>query len=799
MIKNLFSILIFSGLILFLLEESAFSKENAVPNEKIDKTSVLKEISIQSIDLSVDLKIVDIPGGQKILMSSLKDRKNSAEYTVKDVPFFVLPVRKEGTKDPIWISSQSTWQSVKITREKNGGLCVFSNPKELSDGNSATVKVCFEIRPDQPGIHMTWRGSLSDKKLTFTSGFFPKMNFKCFGEKIKGFKPSLSGEVSDDVYNGSFRYYGNYPNGFGATMPWFAFWDSKSKNGIFFANLDPEGNAKNFTMKSAANPKDPTPNQIDFLCEAPFENYGVPGNSFEGFGEFYIRTFQGDWYDAAMIYRDWVRKNAKWYPTLTEEGRADIPLWMKENCVFLMASSDPRWLTPNRRVFTPVNKMADTLHAFRDAVGVPGAVHWYLWHQNPYDNDYPHFFPAKKGFDQEVLKVQKDNDFRVMPYTNGRLWDTHDRGKEDWKFTKEGLPGAIKREDGSIKTESYALEHTGREADGTPCIHAIMCPGSDVWAKKIRENVLTAMNRCNVQAVYVDQVGAATVTPCFDSKHNHRPGGGHWWLENGYWKIFQQIRKDMRREVADIPFNPTLKKMIEKNPKLLQERIIVTECNAEVYNFCVDGFLTWHWQSQNQVPAFPAIYGGTVCMLGRTSTGNALSVKMRVCEALTFGEQIGWFDPNVKDDPEKFPFIRDAIRLRYQIRPYFYKGEMARCPTFIDPMPKTSAEWLWGKNPNLNTKDSVRTSIWRILDFEKKQKGIESLKSAVLIFSNVSDRELKNKIQFDRKELGLKGNKYHVRQIDSDGVVKDNLPLSILDEPITFPAEKSFALEIIPD
>lgn len=484
---------------------------------------------------------------------------------------------------------------------------------------------------------------------------------------------------------------------------------------------------------------------------------------------------------------------------MSPDGRPDIPHWMKENCVFLMASSDPRWLTPNRRFYTPVNKMAETLHAFRDAVGVPGAVHWYLWHQNPYDNDYPHFFPAKKGFADEVLKVQKDNDFRVMPYTNGRLWDTHDRGSEDWKFTKEGRVGAIKNEDGSIKTESYALAHTGREADGSPCVHAVMCPGSDVWAKKIRENVLTAMNGHNVQAVYIDQVGAATIAPCFDKNHHHQPGGGHWWLENGYWKIFTQIRKDMRREVPDFPFNPALKNLIEKNPKLLQERVIVTECNAEVYNFCVDGFLTWHWQSQNQVPAFPAIYGGTVCMLGRTSTGDALSVKMRVCEALTFGEQIGWFDPNVKDDPDKFPFIRDAIRLRYQIRSYFYKGEMARCPIFLDPMPKISADWLWGNNPNRNTKDSVRTSSWRILDFDQKIKGIEKCVSAVLVFSNVSKQELKNRIRFDKKELGIDQGNFYVKKINSNGIEADHLPLSVLDEPIVFPPEKSFAFEIVPE
>ena len=26
---------------------------------------------------------------------------------------------------------------------------------------------------------------------------------------------------------------------------------------------------------------------------------------------------------------------------------------------------------------------------------VPVGLQWYRWHQNPFDNDYPHFIPAK--------------------------------------------------------------------------------------------------------------------------------------------------------------------------------------------------------------------------------------------------------------------------------------------------------------------------------------------------------------------------------------------------------------------
>ena len=32
----------------------------------------------------------------------------------------------------------------------------------------------------------------------------------------------------------------------------------------------------------------------------------------------------------------------------------------------------------------------------------------------------------------------------VMPYINGRLWDTRDRGAADYRFTKVAMPAATK-------------------------------------------------------------------------------------------------------------------------------------------------------------------------------------------------------------------------------------------------------------------------------------------------------------------------------------------------------------------
>ena len=51
----------------------------------------------------------------------------------------------------------------------------------------------------------------------------------------------------------------------------------------------------------------------------------------------------------------------------------------------------------------------------------------------------------------------------VMPYINGRLWDTRDRGTEDFEFTKVALPAVTKDEKGKPYIESYGSKENGRQ------------------------------------------------------------------------------------------------------------------------------------------------------------------------------------------------------------------------------------------------------------------------------------------------------------------------------------------------
>lgn len=744
-------------------------------------------VRIASETLEWTLEKTTAEAGSTLESVSLLDRADGrAVLTEEQRPLFTLDIRPTDSDETRTLSSRSVWKTLDVERPAEGVTSFrFASPVELGD-NSVEITLVVSAVGDE--IRLAWSGKALSERWTLWRGKMPIFSFRK-PENARVFLPNGPGQVRRDAFDESFSYRGGYPSGTTATMAWFALWSETTRRGLYFAALDPDANMKTFAWNAQGG------ESSGFSIDTTFENGGVGGNTFGENGAFVLRGFNGDWYDAARLYKKWVFENAAWRPELGEDGRPDIPQWMKENSVFLMISTDPRWLTSNRRFYTPLDQAENVLREFGEAVGLPGAVHWYLWHQNPYDNDYPHFFPAKEGFADEVLRVQENAHFRVMPYTNGRLWDTKDRGTEDWRFSSEGKAGALVKENGSIFTETYARPSSGRESDGSPCVHAAMCPASDVWARQIRENVLTAMNTCNTAGVYIDQVGAATPFACRSAEHGHPVGGGHWWLSEGYWKIFKQIRADMRREVPDFPLNPALAERVKKNPSLLTDRIITTECNAEVYAHVVDGFLTWHWQAPTQVPAFPVVYGGAVPMFGRCSTGDDLALSMRVSQALVWGEQIGWFDPEVRNGPA-FEFVRDAILCRHAVREYFYRGEMLRAPRFLAPIPTVTADWLWGGKPNTHVEPAVQTSLWRIADFSAKQNGIDKTASALILFSNVSDEDVTAALAWPFDELGVDEENVVLRKIDAEGTREETLSLDVLRQPIVFPAKKSWAFEL---
>lgn len=185
--------------------------------------------------------------------------------------------------------------------------------------------------------------------------------------------------------------------------------------------------------------------------------------------------------------------------------------------------------------------------------------------------------------------------------------------------------------------------------------------------------------------------------------------------------------------------------------------MLTTECNGEPFIRWFDGYLTWHWQHDGQVPAFPAVYGGAIQMFGRAYRGGPtkdLALRMKAGQQLVFGEQIGWIGPEAATDQEA-DFFRQAVQLRHQLRRYFHAGEMARPPKLIGDIPRVKADWQWSGEWWVTT-DAVLTGAWR------------QEKRLALLFANVSEQPVAARLQLDASAYGVRAKKLRCRVIGDD-------------------------------
>ena len=241
----------------------------------------------------------------------------------------------------------------------------------------------------------------------------------------------------------------------------------------------------------------------------------------------------------------------------------------------------------------------------------------------------------------------------------------------------------------------------------------------------------------DVDGVYLDQVSAMSPVLCYDPSHGHPLGGGHWWTTDGYWPMMESLQKTL---AAEYP-----------------EKILTSECNAEPYIHCFDGYLTWHFQFNDMVPLFSAVYGGTIQQFGRAYSGNDQTAhRMRIGQSLVFGEQLGWINPRILKEKETAEFLRSAAKVRFALLPFLSSGEMARPPELHGSIPDITAEWAWAHEERNVTCSAVQSGAWKSPDGR-----------VAFIFANVSDKEVAFHWHLDTSRYGFGKQTVMVEQLDS--------------------------------
>lgn len=485
-------------------------------------------------------------------------------------------------------------------------------------------------------------------------------------------------------------YEATYPS-MSAAMQFLAFYGTGSA--LYVGTHDPKANHKVYSAHADEKGLTYKCGNWPGLPEKSGETYELPY-------EAVIGVVDGGYYEAAQVYRDWAL-TAPWSKAGKVSERP-IPQWLKDNDLWL-------------RVEFGYEGISDVCKRAREYFkDINTSLHWYKWHEIPYDTLYPDYFPTRPGFAEGVKDLQQQG-FHVMPYINGRIVDPNSKG-----WNEEGLSkSAARNEKGEPYTEVY----------GSKVPLNSMCPYTTAWQDKVTGLVDRLIGECGVDSVYIDQIGCAWAYRCYDKSHGHPLGGGHFWVD-GYRKLLDKVRA-----------------------KLPKDTMITTEENIECFIDQFDALLLVNTPCSTDrkvIPLFPAVYSGRTITFGfqyiiPADFEDGMPFRAKMAQEFIYGAQVGWVLAEQLMKPEcakEADFVRNLAKCHSHARKFLVEGRFLGLVdvTGDNPKIKLTTAAPFGGEYSLDT-PSVIASAWEAEDG-----------SIGVALANMSDGEHKVSFSFRGKE-----------------------------------------------
>jgi hypothetical protein len=547
----------------------------------------------------------------------------------------------------------NTQQAAPIIR-KDGSHLLQIQWKQISipgDDGTLDVSVKARLNPKDAIARLWIQTSVNSQRFSIWQVEFPVISSLS--------QPSLA-DVAAPRSNWGILYHhpdtnliGSYPS---AGWPMQFVLDNEGDNGLYLAAEDPHGWFKKFDF---------TPGK-EFALTTYAENIGVLHNSFHAPYPFAIGVYHGDWISGCKVYRAWALRQP-WTSRGKLAQRKDTPESFKDIAAWFLTNGSSDQVTPQ-------------VEQFRKAIDAPVAVHWYDWHEIPFDTHYPDYFPAKPGFAKGVQLLTKDN-VVVMPYINGRLWDS-----QNVDFTK-ARPYATKNEKNDLNIEVY----------GSGAKLAVMCPSTSYWQDKVFSIVRKLVTDEHVNAIYIDQISSAEPRFCFDPTHHHPLGGGYWWVQS-YCKMLGRIKAWCHQEGRDVA--------------------LTSENNAEPYMADLDGFLIWNPRYPNEIPMDAMVYSGYTIYYSTPITLNDGDTAFALAQGRDFiwGAQNGWMGPALLEpqNAKKLAYLGTLARARVIAKPYLLYGELLGFLPDDPAVPDLTATWRGWSGEAVPVKlPAVMNAVWK--------------------------------------------------------------------------------------
>ncbi|HUW33167.1 MAG TPA: DUF6259 domain-containing protein [Planctomycetota bacterium] len=639
--------------------------KSRVGSTKSELVFAFNDLRLRLSAASLNLLSLDGPGGRWLAPSG----ETGAPL------WSLLAVDREGRR--AWLNSANAANAAAVREQADGVLRLAWT--DVCDAKTAAgpFDVAVEIRPHESCAAATAWGIRVENRSddwTLWGVTFPNLQ----GLEASA-RPARDRFFWPDGWGAEYagsqmpRLHRRYPRGWETTMQFFGY--TRGDRTLYLGVHDPRLTTKDFAFEppSAGAKK----HAGSLAVTAWPEGMTCRGNSLAAEYDVVLAVVAGDWFDAAQIYGSWARRQA--FAAVPPAAAAAVPRAAREVHAWQVMQ------VPDR----PLDQWAALMERLAARLGVLLGIHFYNWHEIPFDTSYPDYFPARAGFRELVARMNALG-IVTMPYINGRLWDINARSWPEQDAQRFAAKGSAQRVQ-SLSLFPYLEEY------GSGQKLAVMCPATDFWRNTVIELCRRIVHELGCRGVYIDQIAAEKAELCFDPTHGHPLGGGGFWLE-GYRTMAAAIREAVGPEAW-----------------------LTTECNWEGCAADYDALLSWHRFGEEQVPIFPAVYAGLARLFGSKFSardiaeqgGEAFARKMSML--LAWGGQLGWGDLTPLLEPKQAGLLRyfaSLCKLRAEHAGTFADGRMLRPPVVASCRfagKGGSAETRPGRNP-------VYASLWQAGD-----------------------------------------------------------------------------------
>ncbi|MEO8660613.1 MAG: DUF6259 domain-containing protein [Bryobacteraceae bacterium] len=263
-----------------------------------------------------------------------------------------------------------------------------------------------------------------------------------------------------------------------------------------------------------------------------------------------LQAFEGDWYEAAEIYRTW-SLGQPWARTPLH-SRKDVPAWLMESPPHIMIRVQGELdHGPSAPVesFLPYPKLVPLLEKIAARVDSPLVPVLMAWEKGgPWV--YPDCFPPVGGDASvtEFATLARQRQWRTGSYSNGTRWVTAQfwsgyRG-EEYLRSHHGEQSICRTAEGDLWQERWDL--TWRESY-TGCLAAAQ---TRELAKSYVER-LTGWGLDWIQ--FLDQNVGCSTFPCYGAAHGHAPMPGRWMTEvmQKHLAEMEEVARNAERKSAN--------------------------------------------------------------------------------------------------------------------------------------------------------------------------------------------------------------------------------------------------------